>query len=351
MALADLALKALKPREKVYTVADGRGLYVEIFPTGGIVWRMRYRRNGKVEKLTLVKYPALSLRNARIMRDEAAMAAALGASPAQHKQAAKVEPDHEPTVAEIAEQFWRDNQAKARKNSAPLRRTLDADILPLIGERPIGQLTTADLREVIWRKKEQGFDEAAGLVRGLLMRLCVYAVTCGHLAGNPISALPMRHVFNAKSRERALSAEEVGIFWQAVREAGMGRAIKAALHLLLLTMSRKSELLLARWSEIHFEEAEWHIPAEHSKTGKPHIVSLSRQALALFQELKEMACRSERAPSGRWNLTKPYAHTTLNNGLKEAMRGRGVPEFNVQDLWHDLLNRHCKTELLLITHQ
>jgi integrase len=332
MALTEAALKALKPGEKVYTVADGRGLYVEVFPTGGMVWRVRYRRNGKVEKLTVGKYPALSLKHARLKRDEAATAAALGASPAQRKQEAKRLPDHEPTVAEFAEQFWRDIQAKARKNSGPLRRSLDVDILHLIGERPIAQLTTADVREVIWRKKEQGFDAAAGLVRGLLKRLCDYAVTCGHLPGNPVAALPMRHVFNAKSRERALSSEEVGIFWRAVAEAEMGRAIKAALHLLLLTMSRKSELLLARWTEVHFAEAEWHIPAEHSKTGKPHIVYLSRQALALFQELKELAGGSELVLPGRWSLTKPYAHTTLNNGLKEAMRGRCVPEFTVHDL-------------------
>jgi hypothetical protein len=80
--LTDTALRALKPKEKAYTVSDDRGLYVEVFPTGGIVWRFRYRLNGKQEKLTLGKYPALTLKNARIKRDEAAQAAAMGQSPA-----------------------------------------------------------------------------------------------------------------------------------------------------------------------------------------------------------------------------------------------------------------------------
>ena len=75
MALTDTALKALKPRERPYTVADARGLYVEVFPTGGVVWRFRYRLKGKAEKLTLGKYPALTLKNARVKRDEAAQAA------------------------------------------------------------------------------------------------------------------------------------------------------------------------------------------------------------------------------------------------------------------------------------
>ena len=62
-----------------------------------------------------------------------------------------------------------------------------------------------------------------------------------------------------------------------------------SLHLILLTMVRKSELLLARWEHVDLDAAEWHIPAEHSKTGKPHIVYLSTQAVALFKELHALA--------------------------------------------------------------
>lgn len=77
IALTDNALKALKPRDKTYTVTDDRGLHVEVFPTGGIVWRYRYRLNDKYEKLTLGKYPALTLKNARLKRDEAAQQVAM----------------------------------------------------------------------------------------------------------------------------------------------------------------------------------------------------------------------------------------------------------------------------------
>lgn len=57
MSLTDTTLKALKPSDKPYIVSDDRGLYVEVFPTGGIIWRYRYRLNGSREKLTLGKYP------------------------------------------------------------------------------------------------------------------------------------------------------------------------------------------------------------------------------------------------------------------------------------------------------
>src|SRR5690606_25626274 len=90
MALTHTALKALKPKETSYIVSDDRGLYVEVLPTGSIVWRYRYRLKGKREKLTLGKYPALTLKNARLKRDEAAHLVALGQSPAQKKQQEKV---------------------------------------------------------------------------------------------------------------------------------------------------------------------------------------------------------------------------------------------------------------------
>lgn len=116
MALTDTALKALKPRDKTYTVTDDRGLYVEVFPTGGVVWGYRYRLNGKYEKLTLGKYPALTLKNARLKRDEAAHQVAMGESPAKKKQQEKVAGAEDATVADFAERFFKVIQSRDRKN-------------------------------------------------------------------------------------------------------------------------------------------------------------------------------------------------------------------------------------------
>ena len=111
MALTDNALKALKPRDKTYTVTDDRVLHVEVFPTGGIVWRYHYRLNGKYEKLTLGKYPALTLKNAHLKRDEAAQQVAMGESPAKKKQQAKVAGAEDATVVEFSERFFKDIQS------------------------------------------------------------------------------------------------------------------------------------------------------------------------------------------------------------------------------------------------
>ncbi len=332
MALTDTALKALKSKDKPYTVADDRGLYVEVFPTGGIVWRYRYRIAGRREKLTLGKYPALTLKNARAKRDEAAQAAAMDKSPAQQKQLAKSAAADTTTVAEFGERFFRQIVAKDRQDVTIPRRYFDKAIVPAIGTKPVRDVTTEDVRAIIWKKKDEGFDAAAGNIRGVLKRLFDYALTAGLLSVNPVLALPMRHVHKAKSRERALAPDEIRVFLKAAFESNMRRQFKIGLHLILLTMVRKSELLLARWDHVDLELAEWHIPAEHSKTGRPHIVFLSKQAIALFKELQALAGGSDLVMPGRGSLTKPFAHNAINSALKVALAGQAIPAFTVHDL-------------------
>jgi integrase len=332
MALTDTALKALKPKDKPYTVGDERGLYAEVFPTGGIVWRFRYRIAGRREKLTLGKYPALSLKNARVKRDEAAQAAAMDKSPARQKQLAKVAAADSTTVADFGERFFREIVSKDRQDVSTPRRYFDKSIVPAIGAKPVRDVTTEDVRAIIWKKKDQGFDAAAGEIRGVLKRLFDFALTAGLATVNPVLALPMRHVHRAKSRERALSPEEVRVFLKAAFESNIRRQFKIGLHLLLLTMVRKSELLLARWEHVDFEQAEWHIPVENSKTGRAHIVFLSRQTIALFKELQALAGGSELVMPGRGSLTKPFAHNAINTALKTALQGQAIPAFTVHDL-------------------
>lgn len=332
MSLTETALKAMKPKEKTYIVTDERGLYIEVFPTGGMIWRCRYQLNGKTEKLTLGKYPALTLKNARIKRDHALSAAALGKSPAKQKQLQKVAATDVTSVEEFTMKFFRDVQKKDRVDNRQVYRCFDNDILPYIGKKPMKEVTAEDVRSIIWRKKDHGFDAAAGQLRGLLKKLCDYAVTCGVLNFNPVLALPMRHVHKAKSRERALEPSEIRLFLNAVYTSNIRRQFKAGLHLILLTMVRKSELLLAHWKDVHLDAAEWHIPAENSKTGKPHVVYLSRQAITLFKELQILAGGSELVMPGRGSLTKPFAHNAINTALKTALRGQDIPAFTIHDL-------------------
>ena len=278
------------------------------------------------------RYPALSLKLARTERDKRETMAALGQSPAEQKRLAKVAAADATTVTEFGERFFREIVAKDRADLTIPRRYFDKSIVPAIGTKPVRDVTTEDVRAIIWRKKDEGFDAAAGEIRGVLKRFFDYAMTAGLVKTNPVLALPMRHVHKAKSRERALSADEIRVFLRAAFESNIRRQFKIGLHLILLTMVRKSELLLARWQHVDFEQAEWHIPAEYSKTGKPHIVFLSTQAGALFKELHALAGGSELVMPGRGSLTKPFAHNAINTALKTALAGQPIPAFTIHDL-------------------
>jgi len=157
-----------------------------------------------------------------------------------------------------------------------------------------------------------------------------YAVVRQRAKFNPVTALPNRFVAKPKPRTRSFSPDEIRIYLQVLYGSGIRKQFKLALHLILLTMVRKSELLLARWSEIDFENAEWRIPAEHSKTKNPHIVYLSSQALDLFRQLRELATGSELVLPGRGSLERPFAHNAMNHALKGV--NFGIDQFTIHDM-------------------
>ena len=159
MPLTDTAIRALKPKATRYSRTDERGLVLEVFPTGGMLWHYRYRLNGKQERVTLGRYPALSLKLARAERDRRETLVAQGQSPAVQKRLAKQGAAPDTTVAEFGERFFRDVVAKDRRDLTIPRRYFDKSIVPTIGTKAVRDVTTEDVRAIIWRKKDEGFGE------------------------------------------------------------------------------------------------------------------------------------------------------------------------------------------------
>jgi len=187
-----------------------------------------------------------------------------------------------------------------------------------------------DVQSIIFRKRDGGFEAAAGQLRGLLKRVFDYAVGRQKARSNPVAALPARFVTKAKSRTRSLTADELKVYLQVLYQSNIRRQFKLALHLILLTMVRKSELLLATWDEVNFDTAEWQIPVEHSKTKAPHIVYLSSQALDLFRQLRALSTGSNLVLPGRGSLVRPFAHDAMNHALKGV--NFGIDPFTIHDL-------------------
>ncbi len=315
MGLTDKKISALQPKEGRYLITDGRGLGLEVFPSGVKSWRFRYRLRGKLEKVVLGQYPDMSLAVARARRDELAGQVLRGQSPARQKQLEKMALGSESTVREFGERYYTDVVLRCLKDPSSVRRYLDKEIYPAFGNKTLKDVTAADVQTLVFRKRDNGLEAAAAAIRNLIKRLFDYAIVRGAAQVNPALALPMRFITKSRSRTRTLSPDEIRVYLHSLYQSNIRRQFKLALHLILLTLVRKSEMLFAKWVDLDLVSGEWQIPAANSKTGKPHIVYLSTQAADLFRELKPLAGDSEWVLPSRSSSLKPFAHNALNQAL------------------------------------
>lgn len=316
MALTDTKLRSLKPGSRAKQYADGGGLFIEVMPGGARVWRMRYRLAGRQEKVTFGPYPAIGLTEARLKREEAKGEIAHGLSPMRVRRHRKIEATQPNTVEAFAEVWLADVVQKTNSRPRNIERVVRKDIIRAIGRKRVADVTPADVLAITDRIKARGSDTVALLTRNVLKRLFAYAIARELTTFNPAAAVEARFIATAKSRDRTLSADEIGRFLKAVYASSMRRSHKLALHLLILCMVRKGELTGARWDEFDFDKAEWTIPAERMKKDRPHVVYLSAQALDLFRELKTLACGSPFVMPSRGSLERPISHSALNQAVR-----------------------------------
>lgn len=328
----ELTLRSLKPKEtRYYELVDGTpGLWVEVFPSGTKTWRYRYRLNGRLEKVAIGKYPEVSLKQARQKRDELASMVARGESPASQKQLAKVALASTTMVRDFGERYFKEVVLRDRKDTSILRRYLDKEIYPAFGSKSLRDVTPAEVQELVFRKRDNGFPAAAAVIRNLVKRVYDYAIVCGAALINPAVATPTRFITRARPRTRALSEKEIASYIQTLYRSNIRRQFKLALHMILLTLVRKSELQLAEWEEFDFDNALWEIPSERTKNNQPHLVYLSRQVLEICNELEALAGDSHLVLPGRGSLIKPFAKNALNKALEGV--NFEIQPFTIHDL-------------------
>jgi integrase len=120
------------------------------------------------------------------------------------------------------------------------------------------------------------------------------------------------------------------VYLNTLYRSNIRRQFKLALHVILLTLTRKSEMLLARWQDVDLDAGEWSIPAENAKNGLPHIVYLSTQSTGLLRELKVLAADSAWVLPSRSSLSRPFAHNAMNQAMGSITFG--IEPFTIHDL-------------------
>ena len=324
MSLTVIEINNLRPTLQRYTVRDGRGLFLEITPNGSMSWIFRYRLNGKQEKIKIGPYPELELKKARENRDKLAVKVADGISPAQDKRKLRAESTAqtvgELTVREFGERYLNEQVDVNWKDPSNERRYLEKEFFPQFGDRPLKDISVLDIQTVVYRKKNNGHPATALRLRSAIKRMYDYAVERRLTTINPATMVATRFVGKAVRRKRHLNPRELREFLQVIYRSNIRRQFKLALHILLLTLVRKSMLLLATWDEVDFEASEWNVPKEHvkAKIGEEHehVVYMSKQVTAMFRELKALGGGSRFILPGRGTQIKPFAKNALNKALE-----------------------------------
>ena len=316
--LNDTRIKALKPKASRYSVSDGGGLVLEVMASGAKIWRYRYSLHGKQQQVvTIGEYPATSLMAARERARRYAEIVAGGVSPVADAKKDRGAVKSLNTVRDFGA-YWTEQQLsdKSGEYQRTTSRALEKDVYPAIGNKPLSEVNPGDVLAICDRIKKRGAPKMALSTRNVIKRMFEYAIARQLVTTNPATAIVARFVATQESRDRVLSQDEIGHVLRAVYASSIRRPLKLAIHLLVLTMVRKSELIEARWSEFDLDEGIWRIPAERMKKDREHWVYLAPQAVAMLRELHEGRTSQEYVFPTVRGADRPIAKSTLNQAIR-----------------------------------
>ncbi|MGE4558092.1 MAG: tyrosine-type recombinase/integrase [Desulfovibrionaceae bacterium] len=332
MKLTNSAVKNAKPGTKPIRLFDGGGMYLEVSPAGGKLWRLKYRFECKEKCLAMGRYPEVSLADARKRRDEARTLLANGVDPGEEKKRKKqVEAAQPDTFEAIAREWFKHfNSTWTPKGAKDIWSRLDANVLPWIGSLPICEIKAPELLAVIRRIEARGAPETARRQLQKCSQIFRYAIAAGKAERDPAADLRGAIAPTAVRHHASITDPKkvVGLL-RAIDEYEGALVTRCALRLAPLTFVRPGELRHAEWSEIDLETAEWRIPAEKMKMRQPHIVPLSRQSVAVMEELFPLTGAGSYVFPSERSKDRPMSNNTVNAALrrmgytKEEMTGHG----------------------------
>ncbi|WP_303795117.1 tyrosine-type recombinase/integrase [Sandarakinorhabdus limnophila] len=323
MALTDVAIKNARSHEKPYKMGDAGGLFLLVQPSGGKLWRLKYRVDGREKKLAIGPYPEISLAEARRRRDDARTLIVTGKDPSREKQRDKVRSraQAESTFAALTKEYCAKRKRDGDKAWAATTATRSEYLLSLldssIGRVAIAEIKPPDVLAAVRKIEDKGKLESARRTLQLASAVFRYAVATGRLASDPTRDL--RGALTAptvKHYAAITDPKRVGEMLRAIDGyVGLGLT-KLALQLAPHVFVRPSELRCAEWGEIDLDGALWTIPAAKMKMRKVHHVPLSRQAVAVLRDVKAVTGPAGFVFPGMRSRARPMSENTLNAALR-----------------------------------
>ncbi|HGF6076884.1 TPA: tyrosine-type recombinase/integrase [Escherichia coli] len=336
--LTDTKLKNLKPQDKLYKVSDRDGLYVAVLTSGTVSFRYDYRINGRRETLVIGQYgrDGISLAEAREELIAAKKLLKAGQSPAAAKRDGIKKIRGAETFAVHTDSYMK-HVILADSTRAMKQVVIDRDILPVLGNKMMTEITTSMVRDLCDRIVERGGRATAVQAREIISSVYRHANDRGHGLFNPAADIKPSSIAIFKPRERTLTPEEIGLFFRTLDAIGAMGTMKMALKLVLITMVRKGEFTNATWDEIDFKKWTWTIPSDRMKGSRAHVIYLPKQAQDILVGLQMCAGGSEYLVPGRYNFRKPLSNAALNSLIDRTVKiinedGEHIHGFTVHDM-------------------
>jgi integrase len=317
MPLKDIIVRNVKPSPRPRKLSDGGGLHLLVQPNGSKLWRLAYRFFGKQKTLALGVYPAVSLAEARNLRDHAKKLLARSVDPSAQRKADKQagKDDNFRAVAEeVIAKLEREGCAQATLTK---KRWLLDFAFPAFGDRPVAEITARELLALLREIERRGRYETAKRLRSTFGMVFRYAIATGRAERDP--SIDLRGALTAPQvshRPAIVDPAGIGALLRAIDGFDGQLTTRAALRLEAYVFVRPGELRHAEWEEFDLHNAVWSIPAEKMKMRRPHRVPLARQPLTILRELQEIT------GNGLWlfpsvrTFTRPISENTLNAALR-----------------------------------
>jgi integrase len=289
MVFTDAKIKALKPKSARYEVWEqGRkGFGIRVSPHGRKGWVFMYWVDGVQKRMTFGVYPTMPLVEAHTALAKAREILAIGGDPGGQLTKDKAEHRRSPTVNQLMDEYI-EKWAKPRKRTwEEDARMLSKDVIPFLGRRKAKDIKRRDIILLIDEIVDRGSPIAANRTLRIIKKMFSFAVKRGVLDASPCMEIDAPAKEN--HRERVLTEEEIKIFWLGLDNAKMSDGTKLALKLLLVTAQRKGEVTQAEWSEIDIRKGWWTIPKEKSKNERIHRVPISKMAIDILKQAKELS--------------------------------------------------------------
>lgn len=298
---ADCRNATCPPELKRRRLTDAGGLYLEVSPAGSKRWFWKLYMDGKESRLALGSYPEVTLKAARLARDDARRTRHSGTNPVQKRKAEKVAKATSSAITfEAVARELHSTKATpdgwSEDHAAQWLRCLEKDLFPWLGSLPLADVTAPMLLDALRRVEKRGSVRMAHDLREFAGQVFRYGIATGRCTHNPAPDLRgALRPFVVKHMAAVLEPAKAGELLRAIDNYAGQPSTRAALALSALLFQRPGNIRAMEWTEIDTAAAMWTIPAAkmkrsaHGKTnGRPHLVPLASQALAILEDLRPL---------------------------------------------------------------